>query len=480
MDRLRAPLLDAWLRFTSEPGAPFTIPGHKQRAERVWPELGRLLDSDVPLFGGLASVKDAPAALAAAEDLGAELWSADWCRYSTGGSTHANQVAALAVGAPGDRVLVARNAHRSTLLGLILAGLDPVWLPPELDPRTGLPLGIALPTLAAALDEHPDAVALFATEPSYVGTVSDLPAVIGLAHQGGVPVVVDQAWGAHFGFHPAYPPHALALGADAMIISAHKTLPSYSQGAIVAARTERLDRARLERGFDASATTSPAGAILASVDAARAVLADPLGARLLGRLHAVVRDARARLRVEPALAGVVLPDPTDFGAGRFDPAKLVILLAGTRLSGNDLEGTLIAAGSPLELADRDTLVPIVTMLDDESSVSRLCNLLLAAAADAPQVAPRANVPVGHPPLPPAALNPREAFFADHETVRADAAAGRTAAEVIAPYPPGVPLLVPGEVVTAEVLDALRAAAAAGIRIAYAADPSLVSVQVVAR
>jgi arginine decarboxylase len=473
-----APLLEAWLRFTGAPGTPFTIPGHKQRAGTVWPELGRLLRGDVPLFGGLDTVKDAPAALVAAEELGASLWDADWCRYSTGGSTHANQAAALAVGAPGDRVLVARNAHRSTLLGIILAGLDPVWLPPDLDPRTGLPVGVAPPALAAAVAEHPDAVALFLTEPSYGGTVSDLPALIAVAHGAGVPVVVDQAWGAHFGFHPAYPPHALAVGADAMIISAHKTLPSYSQAAVVAARTERLDRSRLERGFDASATTSPAGAILASIDAARAVLADPLGTRLLDRLLLFVRGARERLRGEPAFAGAVLPEPIDFGPGRFDPAKLVILLAGTTLSGTDLEASLLAAGCPVEMADRDTLVPIVTMLDDASTVARLCELLVSAAADAPQIPPRAVTATAHVPLPLAALTPREAFFAAHETVAADAAVGRIAAEVIAPYPPGVPVLVPGEVITADALDALRAAATGGIRIAYAADPSLAGIQVV--
>ncbi len=482
MNALRAPLLDAWLRFVSTPGTPFTIPGHKLRAAAIWPELGQLLAGDVPMYGGIETVKDAPAALAAAEGLGAALWGAEWCRYSTGGSTHANQAAALAVGAPGDRVLVMRNAHRSTLLGIILAGLEPVWLLPELDVRTGLPMGLPVTALREALAAHPDVVALFVTDPSYVGTVSDLAALVAQAHAADVPVVVDQAWGAHFGFHPAYPPHALSVGADAMILSAHKTLPAYSQGAIVAACTDRLDAARLERGFDASATTSPAGSILASIDAGRAVLAHDLGCELLDRLQKVVGAARERLRAEPMLAGAVLPGPDDFGAGRYDPAKLVIQLTGTTVSGNDLEARMIAAGCPLELADRDTLVPIVTMVDDESTVGRLCDVIVAAAADAPPVA----LPVAlrarsrTAQLPPAAMNPRSAFFARHETVPAVKASGRIAAEVIAPYPPGIPVLVPGEVITADVLDALRSAAGTGVRIAYAAEPSLATFQVVAR
>lgn len=474
-------LLTAWKRFVDDPGAPFTIPGHKHRAGEVWPDLGRLLASDVPLFGGLGSVKEATVALAAAEDLGAQQWGGDWCRYSTGGSTHPNQALALAVGQPGDTVLVSRTAHRSTLLGLILAGLTPVWLPNDIDPKFGLPTGLSLPALSAAVQAHPDAVGLFLVEPSYVGTISDVAAAIELAHARGIPVIVDQAWGAHLGFHPAYPAHAPALGADAMITSAHKTLPAYSQGSIAVARTGLLDRDRLDRGFEATATTSPAGSILASVDAARALLAAPIGTQLLQLLVDNVAEARDTLRREPALAGATVPGPDDFPAGRFDPAKLVVLLTATSLSGNDVERELIAAGFPLESADHDTLLPIVTMFDDTERVAALCRQLATAAARVEPTAARrrATSPVWQPPLPPAPLTPREAFFAKHERVPAEQAVGRIAAEVVAPYPPGIPLLVPGEMITAETLAALAAAARSGVRIAYAADPSLSSYQVVA-
>jgi arginine decarboxylase len=473
-----APLLAAWARFQATASTPFTIPGHHRRAGVLSDVLGRLLQGDVPLFGGLADIKTADNALAAAERLGARLWGADWCRYSTGGSTHANQVAALAVGRPGDTVLVSRAAHRSTLSGLVLAGLRPVWLPPTIDERFGISTGLSPTTVARALADNSTAVALFCVEPGYLGTLSDLPAIIALAQDHDVPVVVDQAWGAHLGFHPDYPQHALALGADAMVLSAHKTLPAYSQASVVAASGQRLDPDRLDRAFEASATTSPSGTIHASTDAARALLASPLARDLLDRLANVTAEARQRLQA--AIPGLRTPGPQDFAPGRFDPAKLVLQLDGCGLDGNELERCLIDAGMPVELADRDTLVPIVTMLDDGATVSSLVDCIVDAAARLARVPrQRTGFAAWAQGIPEAALTPRQAFFARHETVDAGSAVGRISAELVAPYPPGVPVLVPGEIISEETLVLLRTAAEGGTRIAYAADPSMSTVQVVA-
>ena len=470
-------MFEAWRAFVQSDPTPFTIPGHKRRAGALDPWLGRLLDADVPLYGGLDSVKLTGGVLGRAEALGASLWSADWCRYSTGGSTHANQAIALALGRPGDAVIVSRTAHRSTLLALVLAGLTPVWVPPEIDPSLGVPTGISLPGLEAALEEHPNAVGVLCVEPSYLGTVSDVSRIAALAHRFDVPVVVDQAWGAHFGLAPGYPPHALAAGADVMILSAHKTLPAFSQGSVLAARTERLDADRLERAFEASNTTSPAGAVLASIDASRALMQSRLGATLLADLAAAAARLRAGLARE---AGLRTLGPERFVPGRFDPAKLVVLTAPSGHSGLILEEALLKRGIAVEMADRDTVVPLISLLDDASSLGRLEAGLVEAAAAGEAGEPRPTT-VGRQwsHEAPQVLTPRQAFFANHETVTFAAAVGRVSAEVVAPYPPGVPILVPGELVTAETLEALTVTAASGARIAYAADPTLCSLQVLA-
>lgn len=467
-------MLDAWLSYREavDRGAltPFTIPGHKQRTDLV----GDVVAGDVPLYGGLDTVKLSAGVLAEAERRAAAHWGAEWCRFSVGGATHGNQALALAVGRPGQRVVVSRTLHRSLLLGLVMAGLRPVWVRPSIDGATGLPGPVPVADVAAALAAHDDVCAVLLGDPSYVGTVGDVAGWAEAAHAAGVPLVIDAAWAAHFGASPRVPAHALALGADAMVVSAHKTLPSWSQAAIVLARTGLLDADRLERAFEAGHTTSPAGAILASTDAARALLASH-GPALVDRLVGRVRRARRRLAAVPGLR--VLEDGD---AGRVDPAKLVVLPAGTGAHGHAVEADLLAAGLPVEMADRDVVIPMVTLADDDLALDRLVDELVAAV-ERHRGEPRVVTPSPAWTVEPVtALDPRDAFFAAHETVDAAQAVGRVSAELVAPYPPGIPVLAPGEVVTAAAVDALRAARADGARIAYAADATLATFQVVAR
>lgn len=469
-----APLLASYLDALRSDAAPFTIPGHKRRAGRLDQGLGQVVDGDVPLYGGLDTTKLSRGRLADAEARAGRLWGADWCRFSCGGSTHGNQALCLALGRPGDEVIVARSLHRSTLLGLVLAGLVPVWLPTRIHPATALPLGVAIGDVAAALDAHPAARAVLLTEPGYLGAISDISRIAALAHLHGVPLVVDQAWGAHLGFHPGLPPHALALGADAAVTSAHKALPAYSQGALVLARTELLDPQRLETAFEAGHTTSPAGSVLASIDACRALL-ETRGPELLGRLLDLVDGMRRRLLAE--VPGLVVPDAQLFGAGRCDPCKLVLVLPGTGADGVLVEAELIAAGVPVEMADRDTIVPMVTVADDADTTGRFLDVLIPSlrrhAGTPRDVAPSISWDL----RPEQVLDPRTAYFSPSHTVAVRDAVGEVSAELVALYPPGVPVLAPGERITEQVLDALLTARAHGVRVAYAADPGLATLRV---
>lgn len=461
-----APLFDAYLRALAEPRTPFIIPGHKRRPDLIGP----LAVGDLPLSGGVDDVKMRHGYLADAQSRAARLWGADVAHFSVGGSTHGNQALLLAVARPGAKVVVPRTLHRSLLSGLVMSGAEPVWVLPEIDAARGLPLGVRATQVEAALAAHPDAVAVVTGDPGYVGTTGELAATADVAHAHGVPLLVDAAWAGHFGFHPELPDHAIGLGADAMVTSVHKALPGYSQAALVLARTERIDPARLTAAIETTLTTSPAGAIMASIDASRALL-ERDGEALLGRLLPLVRDVRARLS---AIAGVHVLDGPDV-----DPVKLVVQLPGTGADGVAVERDLLDEGIALEMADRDTLIAMATLADTADDLDILVDALTRSIARR-RGAPRAVVGAASWTVAPqTVVPPREAFFAEHVVVPADEAVGRVSAELVAPYPPGVPVLAPGERVTAPALAALRDARAAGTRIAYAADPALATLRVLA-
>jgi arginine decarboxylase len=467
MDQAETPLADAAEAFLADARiTPFTTPGHK-RAPHLADDF---LRQDLPLSSGADDLHARGGYLAAAEGLGAGLWRADLCRFCLNGSTQGNQALALAAAKPGQRAIVSRNLHKSVFAGLVLAGLEPVWIRPEIDRRTGLAHGIRTEALAAALAVAADAQAVVLVEPSFVGVVSDVVGLARVSHEAGIPLIVDQAWGAHFGFHPGLPPHSLALGADAMVVSAHKTLTSFTQGAYLFAQGARLDLARVSEAFDLLHTTSPSAAILASLDRARHLMATR-GEELLGRTLELAAGFRERMA---GVEGLTVVDSED-------PTKLVLALAATGADGLEVEDDLLSEGIRLELANRDTLIPLLTIADTRETVERLAGALLRAL-ERRRGTPRepGGASVVWSIEPEVGMSPREAFFAPRETVPADRAVGRLAAETVAPYPPGIPALAPGEVVTALLVDALRDAAAAGTRLAYCSDPSLGVLQVVSK
>jgi arginine decarboxylase len=467
-----APLASALDRFLAAPGACFTLPGHKRAAWLGDP----FLALDVPYIPGVEDARMSTGVLARAQRLAAGLWHAEHCRFSVAGSSMANHALALAVCRPGDRVAVARTIHKSLFAGLVLAGLEPVWMRPEVDERTGLTAGLPVAEVARALERGVSAV--FVVEPSYTGVLSDVEAIAALAHRAGVPLVVDQAWGAHLGLAGAMPPSALQCGADAAVVSVHKTLTAFTQAALVLFGGDRVDERRVDAAFEALNTTSPSATIYASIDRTRQLMA-ARGEELLGRALGLAGRVRAALR---RVAGVQVLDDDVIArhpsAAARDPLKLVVSLAGTGADGFEVERDLLRDGVRLEMADRDTLVPLLTVADDDDAADRLVDAL-TRSIERRRSAPRpAAASTAWRVAAQAALSPREAFFAASELVPAERAVGRVSAELAAPYPPGIPALAPGEVVTAEVLDALQREAAAGTMIRYCADPALRRVLVV--
>ena len=458
MSELRdtAPLLDAYLSYFESERLPFTIPGHKQRASRLDAGLGAVVDSDTPLYGGLDEIKLTHGTLIKAEKLAATFWGGDFARFSTGGSTHVNQAVILALGKPGDKVALSRTAHRSVLSALVLAGLEPLWLSPDIDSATGVPTGISVTEFEKVLGEKP--IALLLTEPGYLGTLSDIPALIAKAHEHSIPVVIQ-------------------LGADALITSTHKALPGYSASALLIARGQYLNLDRLEQSFETTHTTSPAGAPLASIDGCRALL-QTRGEELLGQLISNVKDFKAFVQKE--FTQEIFLNTSNFAPGRFDPVKVVLRANQLGASGVDIEKAIGASGVRVEMADRDTVVFLATLADTAQDFTRLASILIPVLKELASTVRESATALSWSVIPQKGISMRDAYFAKTEMVSATEALGRISADLIAPYPPGVAVVAPGEILTAQIIDGLSASKSAGVRIAYATDSSLERYRVVVR
>ncbi len=473
--RQSAPLLDAYLSYFESVRTPFTIPGHKQKASLLDAGLGKVVDGDTPLYGGLDEIKLTNQVLKQAEGIAAKLWGADFARFSTGGSTHANQAIVLALGKPGDKVAVSRTAHRSILSALVLAGLEPLWLSPEIEPITGVPIGISLDEFAKVIQQKP--IALLLTEPGYLGTLSDLPALIELAHQNSIPVILDAAWGGHFGFHPDLPKHAFQLGADALITSTHKALPGYSASALLLANGKYLNLARIEQSFETTHTTSPAGAPLASIDGCRALL-ETRGEELIGTMLDNIKSFKERVQTNFDLP--IFLNSNDFPAGRFDVSKIVLRVNQIGASGVEIEKRLQEHNIRVEMADRDTVVFLATLADRAEDFTRLADELIPILLELNQDSRPSATSLSWSVVPKRGISMRDAYFAETEMVSAESAVGRISADLIAPYPPGVAVVAPGEILTEQILSGLASTKAAGVRIAYATDPSLATYRIVSK
>ena len=468
-----APLLDAYLSYFESTRMPFTIPGHKQRAGRLDPDLGAVVDRDTPLYGGLDEIKLTNQTLKKAEKLAATLWNAEFARFSTGGSTHANQAIVLALGKPGDKVALSRTAHRSILSALVLAGLEPIWLSPDIDPSTGVPIGISVAEFEKSLAQKP--IALLLTEPGYLGTLSDLPGLITSAHAHSIPVIVDAAWGGHFGFSESVPRHCLQLGADALVTSVHKTLPGYSASALLLAQGNLLNLDRIEQSFETTHTTSPAGAPLASIDGCRALL-QSRGTELISALVNNVEKFKAEVQSHFDLP--IFLNTNDFAPGRFDPAKIVLRVNQLGASGVEIEKKLQEQMVRVEMADKDTIVFLATLADSPEEFEQLARTLIPILKQH-QALPRPTATsLSWSVVPTVGISMRDAYFANTHMVCAKDAVGQISADLIAPYPPGVAVVAPGEILTPTILDGLAATKEAGVRIAYATDSSLSTYRVV--
>lgn len=473
MDQDRTPVLDAIASFRSEDKYTFALPGHR---------LGRGIDehtAGVLSLGAFeADVIMAKQAVSEAEALLADAVGARQAVFATCGSSISIHTAVLAVTGPGRKILVDRNVHKSVAASLILSGASPVWLHPRWDHERQIAHPASADDVAAALGREPDIGSVLIITPTEYGTGADVRGIAGICQRRGVPLLVDEAWGAHFPFHPQMPTAAIRAGADIVVQSLHKAAGGLCQASVILLGGNRFDPVDLRLRLDLITTTSPSALIYGSIDGFRRRMAAE-GRHLLDT--ALKRSARLRDRLA-AVTGLTVMDGTIIGpdaVAQWDPLKLSVDVSALGITGYQAKDWLETEHKlEAQLGDARRVVCSLTYSDNDLACERLAGALeaLAAAPPAPD-RPTPAIPALEDLNLEQAMSPREAFFARAEQV-ADPA-GRVSAEMISPYPPGVPAVLPGEIFNASVVTYLRAGLTAGMIIPDAADPKLETFRVVA-
>jgi arginine decarboxylase len=478
----RTPYLDALVAHASSSPTRLMVPAHKgglHASARLVAALGeRALAVDVPPQIPGIDMGPHPTPLDEAEALAADAWRAARTWFVLGGASDANRTACLALASRGTRVLVQRNVHVSTIDGLILAGLEPVFVAPEVDVELGVAHCVTPERLRAVLETAGALAGIVLVSPTYYGAAADVPALVAVGHEHDLPVVVDEAWGAHFAFHPALPVSALDAGADLVVSSTHKMLGSLTQSAMLhLGRGSRLSAATVERSLNLTRSTSPSALLGASLDAARedAVHA---GRERISRSLASLGPLHARLREHAGVELLADRAGGQVGVAAWDPFRVSVVLPeggpdGTAVM-DDLRRT---ANVHVELASPRVLVAILAL--GEEDLPGLPEALAASLASVPPRVPVPPPPVDVPFAAHPAMSPRAAFFAPAELVAAADAVGMVSADLLAIYPPGIPNVLPGEVLTPAVVQALMAAGRAGHVVRGAADPRVEQLRVVA-
>ncbi|MFF3073387.1 aminotransferase class I/II-fold pyridoxal phosphate-dependent enzyme [Kitasatospora sp. NPDC057904] len=487
MDQSQAPVLEALAAFHANPLTCFTPPGHKQGRgtdPRVLATLGTdVFRADVLATGGLDDRTDSRHILQHAQTLMAEAVGAEHTFFSTCGSSLSVKAAMLSVAGPHEEILVGRDAHKSVIAGLVLAGIRPVWVEPQWDVRLHLAHPPSAESFAVMLDRHPDARGALVTSPTPYGTCADLLAIAEVCHAAGKPLIVDEAWGAHLPFHPNLPTWAMDAGADVCVTSVHKMGSALEQSSVFHLQGDLVDPAVLKQREDLLGTTSPSALIYAALDGWRRQMVQH-GRTLYD--HALDLAAGVRERIE-ALEGLHVHGRADFCApglaADLDPLQVIVDISELGTSGYRAGDWLRSHHQiTLHVCDHRRISAQLTHADDSTTA----DTLLRGLAELVQAAPGfpADPPVLVPDPPQLRLEqamlPRDAFFGPTEQVPIDEAPGRVAAEMLTPYPPGIPAALPGERLNEDVIDYLRTGHDAGMLIPDSADPDLRSVRVVAR
>ena len=454
---VRAPLYERLIAMANRDDCSFHVPGHKNgRAYSHMPNFAQLLHLDLTELPGLDDLHQPDGVIEESQRLAAKLFSAEETFFLVNGSTVGNLALILTACSPGDLILVQRNIHKSIIHGLMLAGARAVFLMPEQNLHSGTTLTVSTETIVRAMRDYPDARAVYLTNPTYYGASVDLTEVAHLVHEADMLLLVDEAHGAHFGFHPAWPRSAMQCGADGAVQSTHKMLAAMTMSGMLHVQGGRLDRGRLRRVLTMLQSSSPSYVLMASLDLARARL-ERKGSSAFGQLLCEIDWFRQQMQMSQE--HVVL-------FSMEDPCKLLLQVPG--LSGYLLQQQLSEQGCNVELADERQVLLVLSLETTRDDLERLLQALqiigktgfgeqsTTKMADNGIIYLAQSQPLSFSLDGPAATDSEEVLLCE--------ATGKVSINTVTPYPPGIPFVLPGERYAPFHVDTLRAMFEAGARV----------------
>src|SRR5512134_414905 len=466
-EQFRTPLFDAMVNLAESRKVSFHTPGHKSGkgiSTRFRKFVGpRIFSIDLTTLDEVDSLQNPTGVIKEAQELAARAAGADRSYFLVNGTTVGNHAMIASSTGPGDKVLIARNCHRSVLTGLIMSGAQPVFFQPAFDRDLKLTLNVTFETVKAAIDANPGARALLITSPNYYGLCADTERIIPYAREKGLIVLVDEAHGPHLKFNPKLPKCALEAGADLCVQSTHKIVGGMTQASMLHARAERVNIDDVTNTLKLLQTTSPSYILMASLDLARMQMATE-GRKLLNRTIKLAEEARAEINKISGVTCFTKERAKAAGMADMDVTKLTITVSDLGLSGYSVSQMLnLRFGIQVEMADPFHVLVIVSIGDRQDDLHRLVEALKVISAETGLQGALLPLDRVHPPVlnNRFAMTPRDAFYSETELVGIDQAAGRVSAEIVTVYPPGIPLLVPGEEISKDSIDYLRNMAGLG-------------------
>jgi arginine decarboxylase len=483
-DQSRAPLYEGLLEHKSKNPLQFHIPGHKKGAG-MDPEYREFLGEnalsiDMINIAPLDDLHHPHGIIKEAQEYAAEAFGAEHTFFSVQGTSGAIMTMIMSVCAPGDKIIVPRNVHKSIMSAIIFSGATPIFIHPELDEELGISHGISLESVERALTVHPDAKGLLVINPTYFGISANLQAIVETAHSYNVPVLVDEAHGVHIHFHEDFPLSAMEAGADMAATSVHKLGGSLTQSSVLNVQGTLVQPNRVQSVISMLTTTSTSYLLLASLDTARRYLAVS-GNQELSRIRKLAETARHEINNIPGIFSPGKEFLNNHARFDMDVTKLTVSIKNLHITGYEAEVWLRQEKNiEVELSDLYNILFLITFGDSENTITTLIEALkeLSERFRTSDNPPENGWHVDVPNIPTLAYSPREAFYAETESIPLHESAGRVSAEFMMIYPPGIPIFIPGEIIEQENLDYIQKNIDTGLPVQGPEDPTLKNLLVI--